>query len=114
MSAEEHPKWSGKVATVLAFVLAVAVAAAAFVTFRQQHTSTGLYRMDYEGRIVDKSKTVTESETGSGVKQLLRVRAKNGEEFSVRVNESLYERARVGMWIKSSGSGAELTPDEPR
>ncbi len=111
---KERPQWPDKVGTVLVIVLTVAVAAAVFVSLRQRFTSTGLYRMDYEGRIVDKSATVTESQTGSGVKHLLRVRAKDGEEFSVTVNASLYERAQIGMWIKSSSRGAELTEDEPR
>jgi hypothetical protein len=114
MSPKGLPKWSGKVGAALAAVLFIAVVAAVVVSIRQQYTSTGLYRMDYEGRIVDKSKTVTESQTGSGVKQILRVRAKDGEEFQVHVNGNLYEQAKVGMWVKSRGGSAELTPDEPR
>lgn len=113
-SIKERPQWPDKVGTVLVAVLVVAVAAAVFVSLRQRLTSTGLHRMDYEGRIVDKSATVTESETGSGVRHLLRVRAKDGEEFSVTVNGSLYERAQIGMWIKSSSRGAELTEGGPR
>lgn len=115
MDLEARPKWLGKVGPALVvIVVAVVVAAAAFMSIRQRYTSTGLYRGDYEGRIVDKSATITESDTGSGVKRLLRVKAKNGEEFQVSVNRNLYEQAKVGTWVKSKGGGAELTPDEPR
>ena len=114
MSLEERPKRSGQVGTALVVVVVIVVAAAAFISIRQRYTSTGLYRIDYEGRIVDKSVTVTESETGSGVKRLLRIRANNGEEFQVYVNRNLYEQAKVGMWVKSKAGSAELTPDTSR
>ena len=114
---KERLKSSGKLktvsATALGVVLVVAVAVAVFVSLRQRYTSTGLYRADYEGRILDKSATFRESETGSRVSRQLRIRGKDGEEFLVNVNEDLHERARVGMWVKSRGGTAELTPEEP-
>lgn len=110
-------KLSGKAATVSATVLAVVFAvvgiAAVVVHLHQRYTSTGLYRMEYEGKILDKSATISESDMGSRVSWRLRIRKKNGEEFQVTVNQSLYERAQIGMWIKSSSEKAELSWEEP-
>ena len=115
---KERLKFSAKVwnvcATVLVSVFGVVMVVALSVSIYQRYSSTGLYRTDYEGRIVDKSATITESEQGSGVVRRLRVRARNGEEFQVSVNGNLYERAQVGMWIKSKGGSAELMREEPR
>ncbi|HWS98707.1 MAG TPA: hypothetical protein VN256_00450 [Pyrinomonadaceae bacterium] len=111
---KERTQLSDKVATVLVTALVIAVAAAVFVSLRQQLNSTGIYRADYEGKIVDKSATFLESQTGSRVARRLHIRKKDGEEFQVSVNESLYERALVGMWIKGNNEKAELTWEEPR
>jgi hypothetical protein len=117
VSLKDRRKLSGKVGTFLSTTLMVAVIAAllivGFIAIRERFTSTGLYRIEYEGKIVDKSVTITESQTGSGAARRLLIRAKNGEEFQVTINEVLYGRAQIGMWIKSSSKGAELTWAEP-
>ena len=114
---KDSRKLSGKVAkfslTALAILSIAAIIIVAFIALRQRLTSTGLYRMEYEGKIVDKSVTISESQTGSGEVRCLRIRGKNGEEFQVTINEVLYGRAQIGMWIKSSSKGVELTWNEP-
>jgi hypothetical protein len=116
-NSEAGPKRSEKVGSFFYTILGIAVilglVAVMFIYCRQQLTSTGLYRMEYEGKIVDKSVTIGESQTGSYPVRKLHIRGKNGQEFQVIVNENLYGRAQSGMWIKSSKTGAELTREEP-
>lgn len=115
---KERLKLPGKpgtvVANVLVSVLVLAVVAAIIFSIYQRYSSTGLYRTDYEGRVMDKSATVTESNEGSGVSRRLLIKAADGQVFQVYATRSLYERAQIGMWIKSKGSNVELTQDEPR
>jgi hypothetical protein len=113
-SVKERPQWPDKVGTVLVCVFVLVGVAAIILFIHQRYTSTGLYRTDYEGRVVDKSATVTESQEGSGTARRLLIKAADGQVFQVSVTRSLYERAQIGMWIKSKGSNVELTQDEPR
>jgi hypothetical protein len=114
---EEHSKRSAKVrmffSTVLGLGFVVVISAAIYIHNYQRATSTGIYRTKYEGKIIEKSLTVGESELGSYPVRKLHIRGKNGQEFQVIVNDNLYGRAQQGMWIKSSKTGAELTREEP-
>ena len=89
--------------------LIVAMAAALVITFYQRFNSTGAYTMEYEGRIFDKSLTLSESLTGTGAVRRLHIEGSGGERFNVVVNSSLYERAQIGMWIKTDRNGAQLS-----
>ncbi len=114
-------KVSGKLAarlwpaasTLLLIGLVVLMLAAGVIILRQRFTASGPYRVDYEGRIVDKSVTLSETQIGSGSVKRLHIRGKNGARFDVIVNDSLYDRAQVGMWIRSDRRGAELSWTEP-
>jgi hypothetical protein len=94
-------------ALVAAFVALYAL------NLRQRFEPSGPYRVDYEGRIVDKSITLAETQLGSGAVERLHIRGKDGETFDVIVNRSLYDRAQVGMWIRSDRDGAKLSWNEP-
>ena len=94
-------------------VLAVVLITAVTFTYYQQFNLTGPYRRNYEGRIVDKSLTIRESQYGSWAVRRLRVRGKGGEEFEVSVSDALYQRAQVGMWIKRSDTGVKVLWQEP-
>ncbi len=83
------------------------------LTFYQRFTFTGPYLMEYEGRVIDKSVTWRETDIGSIPVRRLHIRGRGGEEFPIIVNESLYERAQVGMWIKSSAAGTEVSWEQP-
>lgn len=100
--------WLGLKIVSLCAVVALMVAAAV-ITLRQRFTSTGPYRTEYEGRVMDKSVTLGETQTGSYPVRRLLIRGKGGDEFQIIVNESLYNRAQVGMWIKNGKAGAELS-----
>ncbi|MGI9106570.1 MAG: hypothetical protein ACR2G4_10010 [Pyrinomonadaceae bacterium] len=78
-----------------------------------QYTLTGPYRRDYEGKILDKSITLKESQYRAGARRRLHLEGRGGERFQVAVNEDIYERAQVGMWIRRSQSGVELRLPEP-
>jgi hypothetical protein len=74
---------------------------------------TGPHRTVYEGRIVDRSMTITESQLGSGAVYLLHVRGRDGVVFDKVVTAELYGRARVGMWVRGGPNGPELYATEP-
>jgi hypothetical protein len=113
-----HPRPPGRILKLgnapatFGLTLALALVAAALLTNTcyRQYTLTGAYAREYEGKILNKSQTITESETGSGVRRRLLIEGRNGQRFEVAIGEETYERARKGMWIKKTeASGVELT-----
>ena len=79
----------------------------------QRLSPTGPNRPEYLGRIVDKSLTVRESREGSSVVRYLLLEEKGGGRFQVIVNEDIYERAKVGMWIQRNKEGVKLFSSPP-
>jgi len=98
-------------ATTFGLVLLLALVTFALLTATcyNQYTLTGPYAREYEGKILDKSQTITESQTGSGVRRRLLLEGRGGEKFEVAVGAETYERAQKGMWIKKTDAGIELT-----
>jgi hypothetical protein len=66
----------------------------------------------YEGRIVDKSITLSETLQGTGKVLRLHVRGRDGELSAVRVDYDTYNRAQVGMWVSNDGNGPRLSWEE--
>jgi hypothetical protein len=64
---------------------------------------------EYEGRIVEKWAGYEHSIEGSFPYFRLLVETDNGRKLTVAVNKENYERARVGMRIKKTRKGIELT-----
>jgi hypothetical protein len=93
----------------LALALVALVVALLVATFYQQYMFDGPYTREYEGKILDKSQTITESRTGSGVRRRLLIEGRGGEKFEVAIGVETYERAQTGMWIKKTEAGVELT-----
>lgn len=95
----------------ISFVLVLAVVTFTLLTSHcyQQYTLTGPYAREYEGKILDKSQTITESYWGSGARRRLLLEGRGGEKFEVAIGEETYERAQKGMWIKKTEAGVELT-----
>lgn len=79
------------------------------VSMYQRLNGTGQHRGEFEGRVVDKSVTIRETETGSLAVRRLLIRETGGTQFDVIVNEDLYERAEVGMWLKRNKTTTELS-----
>jgi hypothetical protein len=93
----------------LVLFLALVIFTLLAATCYNQYTLTGPYAREYEGKILDKSQTITESQTGSGVRRRLLLEGRGGEKFEVAIGEETYERAQKGMWIKKTEAGVELT-----
>lgn len=68
---------------------------------------------DYEGKIVDRWADYSDSEQGSRPFFRLLVESNDGKRFTVRVDPSVYESAKVGMRIKSrSGQVVLIDTDQ--
>lgn len=100
-------------ATALMCALLVTLTALSANTCYQRYALTGPYRPEYEGKILDKSMTITDSHTGSGVSRRLLLEGRSGERFQIAVSEKTYEQAQPGMWIRRSEAGIELNPSGP-
>jgi hypothetical protein len=70
--------------------------------------------VEYEGRIVDKWAGYNHSEQGSFPYFRLLVETENGQKLTVAVDKENYERAQVGMRIKKTQKGIELTSAKPQ
>lgn len=93
----------------LTILVAAALLTLAIIVYRQRTSPTGTHRSEYEGRVVDKSQTILETNEGSFVRRRLLIEDRNGVRFEVAVSRELYERAQKGMWIKRSRRGVELS-----
>ena len=56
---------------------------------------------DYEGRIIDRWADYAESDQGSRPRFHVLVESQDGKRFTIAVDVSVYESAKVGMQIKS-------------
>jgi hypothetical protein len=97
----------------LALLLALIIFALLTPTCYHRYTLTGPYAREYEGKILDKSQTITESQTGSGVRRRLLIEGRDGARFEVAIGAHDYERAHEGMWIRKTGAGVELSWPTP-
>ncbi|HYO92188.1 MAG TPA: hypothetical protein VEQ40_11155 [Pyrinomonadaceae bacterium] len=93
-------------ATVLLFSVLLALIV---IVYRQRHSSTGIYRKEYEGRVIDKSETFVETREGSFVSRRLLIEDRDGVRFEVAVSREDYGRVQKGMWIKKNRDGIELS-----
>lgn len=94
----------GATILIAALVLALIV-----IVYQQRHSPTGVYRKEYEGRVIEKSETFAETHEGSFVSRRLLIEGRDGVRFEVVVTKELYERVQKGMWIKKSSYGVELS-----
>ena len=98
--ADDRGKWP----TVLASVAVVALLCLIFFYVWGGRASS----TDYEGRIVDRWADYTQSEQGSRPYFRLLVESNDGKRFTVKVDSNVYESARVGMRVKSTGGQVVL------
>ena len=77
----------------------------------QCSTSTGPYRSEYSGKIIDKKVALYESDKGSYFVERLTIREQSGAQFRIGVSKEIYDRARIGMLILKNSRGIELFPD---
>jgi hypothetical protein len=85
---------------------------ASFVILVWQKTNQRVGSGDYEGKIVDRWGEYSESTQGSRPHFILQVESPDGKRFTVKVDASVYESARVGMRIKSRAGQIVLVESE--
>lgn len=112
----EIEKTEKKPKEIFTIVVVIALIAALFATLginlHQQFTSTGSYRIKYKGKVVEKTTTIRETETGSFPINRLHIKDHSGEAYNVVVSKDLYDRTQVGMWIKKGEDVAEVSWDK--
>jgi hypothetical protein len=74
---------------------------------------SSLNPIEYEGRIVDKWAGYNHSDEGSFPYFRLLLETDKGQKLTVAVDREDYERAKIGMRIKKTRQGIELTHIEP-
>ena len=100
---------------VLTVVAALGLAASLMLIDRARLRLGGLSRTEYAGKIVDKSLTIRETQLGSKMVRRLLIEGEGGERFEVAPELDVYERAQIGMRIRSDRSGVELSwPERDR
>ena len=105
-------KLAGRVAegSILAAIFVGILATIAIGSY-QCAISSGPFRKEYTGKIVDKKITLHESDEGSFFVHKLAIEEKSGTRFQVTVPQELYDRAEIGMLIQRSNRGIELLPN---
>ncbi|HYJ86113.1 MAG TPA: hypothetical protein VEW46_08670 [Pyrinomonadaceae bacterium] len=68
---------------------------------------------EYEGRIIDKWAGYTHSELGSRPYFQLLLETRGGQRITVSIDQDLYQRVKVGTWIKKTKTGVELGQVNP-
>jgi len=90
--------------------LASILACLAFLTNQLNCTNCPL-RSKYGGQVIDKSLTVSESQFGSRLRRQLLIQSKNGEKFEVIATESVFNKARIGNWVKADEQRIEFSDE---
>jgi hypothetical protein len=100
--------------TILWLILILAALALLFAgIYRAWAPPHGVYRAQFEGRIVDKWADYGETELGSVPQFRLLVEGGNRNRFVVSVSPDIYERSKVGMKVRRTERGnIELMIDE--
>jgi hypothetical protein len=107
-------RWDIIEGSITVFLVIGFLAAIAIMIF-QRSTSTGSYRDEYKGKIIDKRTSVFETNEGSRFKNELIVEEAGGHQFSVGVSREIYDRAKPGMLIqRTAAKGIELLPNPER
>lgn len=90
--------------------LASILACLAFLT-NQLNCTNCRFRSKYEGQVIDKSLTVSESQFGSRLRRQLLIQSKNGERFEVIATESIFNEAKIGNWVKADEQRIEFSEE---
>ena len=108
MAEQRHGerKWPTIFVGVLALATIVTLIAMIEKTTRQSQTT------DYEGIIVDRWADYAETDEGSRPRLRPVVESKDGKRFTIRVEPSVYESAKLGMRIKNTSGQIVLIDSE--
>ncbi len=92
----------------LMILTAFAIVAVIALLYQTRFPPGRLDPREYEGRVVDKSATYRETDRGSKVKRRILVEGKDGRRFEILPVPEVYERAEIGMMIKSGEGGTKF------
>ena len=101
-----------KAETLIGCVLMLGLLIAVAIAIYERCTSTGPFRSEYKGKIVDKRISVVETNEGSRFARELIIEEADGHRFTVSVTPEIYDRAKPGMFIQRTlVNGIELVPN---
>lgn len=101
--------------TILSLVLILLFATVlCWSVYKFRSANTGPFRSEYEGRIIDKWADHSQSEQGSQPYFRLIIRSSDNQQFTVSVSSEIYDRAKVGMFVKKTVAGIEFIADESK
>jgi len=80
--------------------------------YKLRSATTGPFRNEYQGQIIDKWADHTYTEQGSQPYFRLVIKGNDNQQFSVSVSSEIYERARVGMFVRKTDAGIELLANQ--
>ena len=88
--------------------LLLILAGSAYLTNQINCTNCPL-RSKYEGRVINKSLTFSESQFGSGIRRRLLIESNKSEKFEVYATEPVFNQAKIGDWIKADEKRIEIS-----
>lgn len=101
---------SERFTTAILAIVIVAMPGALILLIWKKSTTPVL--TDYEGRSVERWADYAETSEGSRPRFNLHIEAEGGKRFTVRVNPTVYESAKIGMRVKSrNGQVVLIEPD---
>jgi len=80
----------------------------------ERHASTGAYRQEYAGRLIEKQTRSFETREGSFMERYLIIEEKTGRRIQVVVSEDVFETVKEGGWIQRTSRGVEMFAEEPK
>lgn len=95
------------------FAIAVCCGLIVGGVFLSYHQLRNAYRQQYAGRIIEKVIRPHESDEGSFIERYLVIEEQDGARSQIPVSAELYDRAKIGMWIKKDKSGIDLSSEKP-
>lgn len=101
-----------RLSTVIISIITVAMIVT-LVMLVWHRSNTPASTADYEGTVVDRWADYAETQYGSKPRLALVVESVDGKRFTVRVEPTVYESARVGMRIRSKSGQVILVESNP-
>lgn len=98
---------------ILLCSMLLCVVSAIVIKYRHFYKSTGPYRREYVGRIVEKTIWPNNTLEGSFVDRCLIIEEKGGSRSFVYVREDTFARAQPGQWIRRTQKGIQLFSTDP-
>ncbi len=99
-------RWTSVRVLILVLVIVAILVVLGSVVYKAR---VNLSPIEYEGKVIEKWAGYTHSDEGSLPYFRLSIEKKDGQRLTVAVDHETYDRAIVGMWIKKTPKGIELS-----